>query len=103
MYEVLHDGIAVFSPQTSVCRRCSIFLTSIGETTMSSTSAIPTGISDVANTSADSIAQMQQLASENQAFTMQSLMINTKQQETSALASVGNTGAKNISDAAKGQ
>jgi hypothetical protein len=49
------------------------------------------------------VAEMQQMADQNTAMTMQSMKINMQQQMTSALASVGNNGAKNISDAAKGQ
>jgi hypothetical protein len=68
---------------------------------MSSVTA--TGAQDAANSSANMIGQMQQMADENNAMTMASMKINIEQQETSALASVGNNGAKNISDAAKGQ
>jgi hypothetical protein len=68
---------------------------------MSSVTA--TGAQDAANNSANMIGQMQQMADENNAMTMASMQINIEQQETSALASVGNNGAKNISDAAKGQ
>jgi hypothetical protein len=70
---------------------------------MSSVSATSTGASDAANSSAGNIGTMQQMANENTAMTMASMQINIQQQETSAIASVGNTGAKNISDAAKGQ
>lgn len=66
-------------------------------------SVTSTGAQDAANNSADMIGQMQQMADENNAMTMASMQINIEQQETSALASVGNNGAKNISDAAKGQ
>ena len=45
---------------------------------------------------------MQQMAHHNNAMTMASMKINMHQQTTSALASVGNNGAKNIADAAKG-
>jgi hypothetical protein len=62
-----------------------------------------TGVQDATSTSASSLDQMQQMADENNAMTMASMQINIEQQETSALASVGNNGAKNISDAAKGQ
>jgi hypothetical protein len=66
-------------------------------------SVTSTGAQDAANNSADMVGQMQQMANENNAMTMASMQINIEQQETSALASVGNNGAKNISDAAKGQ
>ena len=45
---------------------------------------------------------MQQMADHNNAMTMASMQINMEQQETSALASVGHHGAKNIANAAKG-
>ena len=44
---------------------------------------------------------MQHMANQNNAMTMASMQINMQQQMTSALASVGNHGAKNIADAAK--
>ena len=46
---------------------------------------------------------MQHMANQNNAMTMASMQINMHQQITSALASMGNHGAKNIADAAKGQ
>ncbi|EDT04958.1 conserved hypothetical protein [Burkholderia ambifaria IOP40-10] len=49
------------------------------------------------------VGQMQAMANQNNAMTMAAMQINMQQQETSALASVGNNGAKNIADAAKGQ
>lgn len=66
-------------------------------------SVTSTGIQDATNTGASMLGQMQQMADANNAMTMASMQINIQQQETSALASVGNSGAKNISDAAKGQ
>jgi hypothetical protein len=66
-------------------------------------SVTSTGIQDATNTGAGMVGQMQQMADANNAMTMASMQINIQQQETSALASVGNSGAKNISDAAKGQ
>lgn len=68
---------------------------------MSSTAL--SGVQDAGQQGSDMIGAMQQMASQNNAMTMASMQINIQQQETSALASVGNNGAKNISDAAKGQ
>jgi hypothetical protein len=68
-----------------------------------SNSIAANGASGAAASNADSIGQMQQMANANNAMTMASMQINMEQQMTSALASVGNNGAKNISDAAKGQ
>ena len=71
---------------------------------MSSAASIASsGTAQAGSTSADYLGQMQQMANQNNAMTMASMQINIEQQETSALASVGNNGAKNISDAAKGQ
>ncbi|MBN3807412.1 hypothetical protein GXB81_30935 [Paraburkholderia sp. Ac-20336] len=61
------------------------------------------GVQQSGAQSADMVGQMQQMADQNNAMTMASMQINIQQQETSATASVGNNGAKNISDAAKGQ
>jgi hypothetical protein len=61
------------------------------------------GVSDAGNLNASMIGQMQQMADQNNAMTMASMQINMEQQATSAVASVGNNGAKNIADAAKGQ
>ncbi|WP_241025168.1 hypothetical protein [Burkholderia sp. Ac-20384] len=68
---------------------------------MSSTAAA--GVQQAGAQSADMVGQMQQMADQNNAMTMASMMINMQQQTTSALASVGNNGVKNIADAAKGQ
>jgi hypothetical protein len=68
---------------------------------MSSTAA--SGVNSAGSQSADMVGQMQQMADQNNAMTIASMRINISQQETSALASVGNNGAKNIADAAKGQ
>lgn len=62
-----------------------------------------TGVNNATNSNADSVGQMQQMANENNAMTMASMQINMEQQMTSAIASVGNNGAKNVADAAKGQ
>jgi hypothetical protein len=71
---------------------------------MSSGNAIgAAGTAGAAADNAGSLAEMQQMASANNAMTMESMKINMQQQMTSALASVGNNGAKNIADAAKGQ
>ncbi|WP_116137936.1 hypothetical protein [Trinickia diaoshuihuensis] len=61
------------------------------------------GVQEAGAQNADMIGQMQAMANQNNAMTMASMQINMQQQETSALASVGNNGAKNIADAAKGQ
>ncbi|HEV3104144.1 MAG TPA: hypothetical protein VGZ01_00435 [Trinickia sp.] len=61
------------------------------------------GTKEAGSTAANYIGQMQQMADQNNAMTMASMQINIQQQMTSALASVGNNGAKNIADAAKGQ
>ncbi|WP_027793964.1 hypothetical protein [Paraburkholderia acidipaludis] len=61
------------------------------------------GVSQAGSNTADMIGQMNQMADQSNAMTMASMEINMKEQETSALATVGNNGAKNISDAAKGQ
>jgi hypothetical protein len=68
-----------------------------------SSSIAPTGVADATNNSSAMIGQMQAMADQNNAMTMASMQINIQQQETSALATVANNGAKNISDAAKGQ
>ncbi|MEJ0003117.1 MAG: hypothetical protein WDN30_05255 [Pararobbsia sp.] len=68
---------------------------------MSTTAA--SGVQGAGATNSDYIGQMQQMANQNNAQTLAAMQINIQQQETSALASVGNNGAKNISDAAKGQ
>ncbi len=67
-------------------------------TTIGATGTAASGLSSTAM-----VGEMQQMANQNNAMTMASMQINMQQQETSALASVGNNGAKNISDAAKGQ
>jgi hypothetical protein len=61
------------------------------------------GVSEAGAQNADMVGQMQAMANQNNAMTMAAMQINMQQQETSALASVGNNGAKNIADAAKGQ
>ncbi|CAB3769445.1 hypothetical protein [Paraburkholderia solisilvae] len=61
------------------------------------------GVSDAGSLNSSMIGQMQQMADQNNAMTMASMQINMEQQATSAVASVGNNGAKNIADAAKGQ
>ncbi|WP_240766295.1 hypothetical protein [Paraburkholderia flava] len=61
------------------------------------------GANQAAAGNADMVGQMQNMANENNAMTMASMQINMQQQMTAALASVGNNGAKNIADAAKGQ
>ncbi|AIO38082.1 MULTISPECIES: hypothetical protein [Burkholderia] len=61
------------------------------------------GVSQAGSQNADMVGQMQAMANQNNAMTMAAMQINMQQQETSALASVGNNGAKNIADAAKGQ
>ncbi|WP_434115444.1 hypothetical protein [Paraburkholderia caffeinilytica] len=61
------------------------------------------GAASSASNSADMLAQMQASANASNQFTMAAAQINQEQQETSAVASLENTGAKNISDAAKGQ
>jgi hypothetical protein len=61
------------------------------------------GVASAGSQNADMVAQMQAMADQNNQMTMASMQINMQQQETSALASVGNNGAKNIADAAKGQ
>jgi hypothetical protein len=66
-------------------------------------SSASSSVGQAGSNSADMIGQMNQMANENNQMTMASMEINMKQQETSALATVGNNGAKNISDAAKGQ
>lgn len=71
---------------------------------MSTSSSIASsGVSEAGSQNADMISQMQTMANQNNAMTMAAMQINMQQQETSALASVGNNGAKNIADAAKGQ
>ncbi|TKC86949.1 hypothetical protein FAZ69_20220 [Trinickia terrae] len=61
------------------------------------------GVQQAGSLDSNYIGQMQQMADQNNAMTLASMQINIEQQETSALASVGNNGAKNIADAAKGQ
>jgi hypothetical protein len=61
------------------------------------------GANQASASNADMVGQMQNMANENNAMTMASMQINMQQQMTAALASVGNNGAKNIADAAKGQ
>ncbi|GAB7524098.1 hypothetical protein [Paraburkholderia sp. 2C] len=61
------------------------------------------GVQDAGSLNSSMIGQMQQMADQNNAMTMASMQINMEQQETSAVASVGNNGTKNIADAAKGQ
>ena len=68
-----------------------------------SSSIASSGVSEAGAQNADMIGQMQSMANQNNAMTMAAMQINMQQQETSALASVGNNGAKNIADAAKGQ
>jgi len=70
---------------------------------MSGNTTAASGVQAAGAQGADMIGQMQQMADQNNAMTMASMQINISQQETSALASVGNSGAKNIADAAKGQ
>lgn len=70
---------------------------------MSGTAIGATGTASSGLSSTAMVGEMQQMANQNNAMTMASMQINMQQQETSALASVGNNGAKNISDAAKGQ
>ncbi|MBN3853190.1 MULTISPECIES: hypothetical protein [unclassified Paraburkholderia] len=67
------------------------------------TASTAVGAASGAASSASMVGEMQAMADQNSAMTMASMKINMQQQETSALASVGNNGAKNISDAAKGQ
>lgn len=69
------------------------------------TSAAADGVAatSTAATNATMVSEMQALSDSNNAMTMASMKISAEQQATSALASIGNTGAKNISDAAKGQ
>jgi hypothetical protein len=66
-------------------------------------SSAASGVAQAGSNTADMVGQMSQMADQNNAMTMASMEINMKQQETSALSTVGNNGAKNISDAAKGQ
>ncbi|MEQ5842565.1 hypothetical protein BWP39_22945 [Paraburkholderia acidicola] len=61
------------------------------------------GVNQATQSNQDSVAEMQKMANENNAMTMASMQINMQQQMTSAIASVGNNGAKNVADAAKGQ
>jgi hypothetical protein len=68
-----------------------------------SSSIASQGVQEAGAQNADMIGQMQSMANQNNAMTMAAMQINMQQQETSALASVGNNGAKNIADAAKGQ
>lgn len=70
---------------------------------MSGTSIATSGAASAAGSNASMVGQMQNMANANNAMTMASMQINMQQQMTSALASVGNNGAKNIGDAAKGQ
>jgi hypothetical protein len=70
---------------------------------MSSSTSAASGTQQAGSQNADMVGQMQQMADQNNAMTMASMQINMQQQMTSALASVGNNGAKNIADAAKGQ
>lgn len=70
---------------------------------MSSTGIGAAGVASSGMQNSQMIGEMQSMANQNNAMTMASMQINMEQQMTSALASVGNNGAKNISDAAKGQ
>jgi hypothetical protein len=60
------------------------------------------GVDQSGASNADMVGQMQAMADQNNAMTMASMQINLSQQMTSAVASVGNNGGKNIADAAKG-
>jgi hypothetical protein len=68
-----------------------------------SNSIATSGANSASSSNADMVGQMQNMANQNNAMTMASMQINMQQQMTAALASVGNNGAKNIADAAKGQ
>ncbi|KAJ5759832.1 hypothetical protein N7520_006988 [Penicillium odoratum] len=50
-----------------------------------------------------SASEIARLKNANDQMTLKSLKNNVRQQETSALASIGSHGARNIKDAAKGQ